>query len=113
MNSQQNVLAPEGIKPIRSLLLGIHSQVGGWHGDKHPQENEICVRGGVLTGEMGVPGRDALPVDFERSQGRHRSEDRWGSSFMWSRGTGQPGCLESRMVLWVAQKMKQASRLLE
>lgn len=47
------------------------SSRGGWHGDRHAQENEVCVRWEVLTGKMGRPRKATLPEDFQASHGRH------------------------------------------
>lgn len=62
---------------------------------------------------MGAPRKDALPDDFQRPQGRHMTKNRWGSSFVWPRAQWQLGWLESRVVLWVAQKIKHVSCFLD
>lgn len=74
------------------------SSGGGWHGDRHSQENEVCVRLEVLAGEMGAPRKAALPEDFQRSHGRHVTK-RWGKSFLWLRGTVAARMAGEQMVL--------------
>lgn len=61
------------------------SSGGGWHGDRHAQENEVCVRREVLAGEMGGPRKAALPEDFQPSHSRHVTHS-WDESFVWPPG---------------------------
>lgn len=86
----------------------------GWRGDRHSQENEVCVRSEVPTGEMGALRKAASPADFQRSHGRHVTK-RWDKSFLWPRGTVTARWLEGRVVLGDPQKnkMKHASCFLD
>jgi len=70
------VLATGDTKKIPAARNSFSSG-GGWHGDSHAQENEVCVRWEVLTGKMGGPRKAALPEGFQASHGGHGTESSW------------------------------------